>query len=162
MKIYILLSLLLLSLLSCKNDREKEFMTQTKPIIVGDTCWSDTISKQIYNASNKGDILAYKKVFYYCWRKSRTDEILPISMIMANKYKFNEAYFHVYLSLSGHYRTDSAGINGMDNTSKYLALYYLLKAKEKGYDEATYEAEEIFKDKKIQSANSYLLKLAEE
>ena len=92
----------------------------------------------------------------------RTDEILPVSFIMANKYGYRDAYFHVYLSLSGQNRTGSTGIESMDNSSKCLAMYYLLKATEKGYLDAYYETEEIFKGKRIPNSSFYLLKLAEE
>ena len=159
MKTYILINLLLFSLYSCKNDVKKETVPENKSIIINESYWNDSISKQIYRASSSGDTLAYKELYYDCWRKGRTDEILLISMIMANKYKYNYAYFNVYISLSRQHKNDTEGVN---NTNNYLALYYLLKAKEKGYSEAIYGAEEIFKNKKIPSSKYYLLKLAEE
>ena len=160
MKKYILLNLILLGLMSCKNDNKKELVNENEHIVTTEPCWSDSITDQIYRATSKGDTSAYLDVFSYCWRKHITDQILLGSMIMANKYKFRDAYYHVYLLLNGILR--DRDVDSVNTPSKSLAMYYLLKAKELGYDDAKYEAQEIFKDKKIPSANSYLLKLTKE
>ena len=91
--------------------------------------------------------MAYLHASADCWKKYKMDEILLVSFIMANKYNYKEAYYDIYRSLAR--CSDEVPIDSLDKTTKNLALFYLLKANERGSSNAYYAVQEIFKDKKI-------------
>ena len=73
---------------------------------------------------------------------------------MANKTKFPPAFFRVYAILS---KGDYPAIYYLDAKSKNLAMYYLVKSYELGYERARLELLSINPHKKYKSARSYLM-----
>ncbi|MBI5858341.1 MAG: hypothetical protein HZB42_11925 [Sphingobacteriales bacterium] len=112
----------------------------------------DQIGKQgiaslIDSAIERGDSMAYNKVSNYYLINQLDEEFLFPAMIMANRYKDRSAYFDVYDILTS-MRYDNH-LEKMDEQTKAIALYYLLRSYELGYENAKYEVEELFTDKKL-------------
>lgn len=80
-----------------------------------------------------GDTSAYYELSVSYFDHSIQEEFLFYSLIMANKYDYPQAYFDVYFYLTQIFSSD---INNIDESSANLAIYYLLKANEKGHHQA--------------------------
>ena len=87
-------------------------------------------------ALNKGDTIAYYDLFI-SYLDRRIQDFLPYALIMANKYQYHLAYYHVYLCLllisddwdeeAGNYTLDK-----LDTTTCDMAIDYLRKGVVKG------------------------------
>ena len=115
------------------------------------------LTDSLFNLSiNKGDIKAYDKVAADFILDEEYPKLFYYSLIMANKYNYNAAYFHVFVILSN--SSSDMSFDKLDKKTKNLALYYLVKANEMGYDSAKYSIDEIFgKGKTVQKSNYYLM-----
>jgi hypothetical protein len=111
----------------------------------------------IINAVNKGDTSAYESLSLDYWREEKSEDLFLVSFIVANKYDNACAYYDLYSNIVHSYL--GLDIETLDKKTKCFALYFLLKAKEKGDERALSEAQEYFGSKKIPSSNSYLLEL---
>lgn len=124
----------------------------------------DTVEKPIYDlirkAIAKGDTVAYSNVSSIYFHEENETEFLYVAMIMANKYDYSAAYYDVYTTFAYPYTGER--LDAMDHDTKCLALYYLLRAKEKGVDQAINECETIFKGKKIPKSSFFLLEMAKD
>jgi hypothetical protein len=87
---------------------------------------------------NDGDIEAYKDL-RIAYLDYSPEEFLFWAMIMANKHDYPPAYFDVFLTLKNSYTPDASDytLAAMDSATRQLAVSYLLKAAEKGDEQAT-------------------------
>lgn len=118
----------------------------------------DSLDRLEHQALTQGDTMAYMYAASAHFQEGSDAEFLYTSLIMANKYHYSDAYYGVYTALAHSNLNDS--YETLDDDTKFIALYYLLKAKEKGYENAINECERIFGKGKIPSSSSYLLKMA--
>lgn len=112
----------------------------------------------IKNAVSKGDTSAYKSLYVDYSLNEKSEDLFFVSFIMANKYDNAHAYFDLYENIVHSYL--GLDLETLDKNTKCFALYFLLKAKEKGDVRALSEAQQYFGNKKIPSSNAYLLELA--
>ena len=67
------------------------------------------------------------------------------------------AHFHVFLILSN--SNNGKPFDQLDNKTKNLALYHLIKSNELGYESAKYSINEVFgNDNVYQKSDFYLMK----
>lgn len=119
----------------------------------------DSINQLIDKAISLNDTMAYNKVASYFLLNNLGKEFFYNALVMANKYDNAEASFHVYNIIA--YSTDKSpyqALMKMDNRTKNLALYYLLKSYELGFPSAKFEVEEIFKGSDIPKSISIQIK----
>ena len=102
-----------------------------------------------------GDAIAYNELFQDYFIENRDDDILYISMIMADKYNIPSAHHHIYLIWKG--IGNDTGMGGLSKKIKDFALYHLLKSHELGYQDAIYEIEEVFGEGKPIPKSSYFM-----
>lgn len=122
----------------------------------------DTSEMHVYalmrTALTTGDTNAYRSARNHYWMNEDTQNFFYTSLVMANKYHFVEAYYDTYSTLAHPYTGEE--LEGLDEETKNLALYYLLRAFEKHNKQAQHAVKIIFKEKKIPSSSFYLLELA--
>lgn len=111
------------------------------------------VSRLMDSIYSFGDTNAYSSLSSDYFISSRLDEFLYYALIMANKYNYSKAYFDVYYTLSHPYSGEE--FQELDDRTKRMALYYLLKAYELGDSQASHEAHEIYKDKLIPNSLTY-------
>jgi hypothetical protein len=101
------------------------------------------------NALDTGDEESYKRLgLFYSYNPSLYYEYLPISIIMAEKYKLKIAYHNVYYATIKLYNNGIYTSNLFKNLNlqqKEFALYYLQKGHEKGDLGATVELARIYR-----------------
>ena len=141
---YIIIIYFLLVLAACSESKTPSDVIDDKKYIT-----------ELIGNIERGDTIAYNEGFSglrYTWP---THAFLIYSLKMANKYDYPKAYYDVYFLLSqsntGEYLTD------MDNKTRDLALYYLLKSYEKGYSYAEKELIKVFNQDSIPLASGYFL-----
>lgn len=120
-------------------------------------------TKQIDSLENialeKGDKNAFYSVEAYYEKRKEERKILTFCIMMAHKHKYNFAYYMVYVILV--HQADN-NLNALDVQTQNMALYYLLKSHEMGYDQAKYAIEEKFGENvSIPKSSSYLTKMIE-
>jgi len=118
----------------------------------------DTLNTMISKAINQNDTIAYNQVASYYLINNLGEEFLFSAFIMANKNNSAEASYHVYDIIA--YSTPKEpkeALNLMDKKTKNLALYYLLKSYEMGFESAKYQVSEVFGDKNAPPKSSYYL-----
>ncbi len=118
----------------------------------------------IDSAILQGDSKAYNKVASYYLLEDMGKDFFYYAFTMANKYKNEEAAYHVYKILVYEISDEpKIALNLMDTKTKYFALYYLLKSYEMGYESAKYQVDEVFgKNNTIPKSSEYLKKLSVE
>lgn len=89
----------------------------------------------------KGDTIAYKELSYIYKLSGHDNDFLYYSFIMANDFKYNRAYYDVYIALSklninNHEHTNGFSLENLDKENKKLAIEYLKKASKGGLKEA--------------------------
>lgn len=155
--------IILLSLCSCHNRNQSPISIWKDPVVIAPrTPINDkNLMDSLINISiNKGDTSAFNRVFSYYAIEGRKSELLAYSITMANKYNYIDAYFYVYMTLDD--PKQGGGLNTLDERTKNLALYYLFRAHELGYKEATNVIEYIFgEDSTIPKSSYFLNKIAE-
>lgn len=150
----IFLTLTLLFLNSCENTNDDGSLKSQVNAFFADKTRVNEIRD---NAINKGDSSSYYEIHRNYFFDGREQEMLYISMIMANKYNMPQAYFDVYSELS--HRNGGYPLMDLDERTRTLALYYLALSKEKGYAVIEYEWNQAYGNKPIPSSNSFLLEL---
>jgi hypothetical protein len=83
-----------------------------------------------------GDTLAYNTLALYYFSEGKYNEMLYYSMIMANKFGYDNAYYDVYQILIDIY---GDSISQIDTLTAYMALSYLTTAAKKGFSVAQEE-----------------------
>jgi hypothetical protein len=105
----------------------------------------DTLIEWISLALNNNDTVLYNNVSSYYLFNNMGEDFLLTALIMANKYNNAEACFHVYDIIAySTLKEPKEALDLMDLKTKNLALYYLLKSNEMGFESAKYEVAEIF------------------
>ena len=136
-------TLVLLSLLyiSCNNKEDKAIETVDKSI--------NQPSRSLSTLKNlvltKGDADAYYELQMAYLDNEYPEEFLVYAMTMANKFDYPQAYFDVYSCLKNEFHSDMTKI---DDSTANLAIDYLLRASEKGHE----QAQEIVKEYSITNA----------
>ncbi len=165
--IFSLTVFVIFNLLSC-NQKEPKVFIPPKDTALKNT---DSVSNRAYlgeelnqlqlyklidTALDYGDSKAYNKVSNYYLVNDMDESFLFPALIMANRYHEPAAYFDVYDILCN-LRYDSH-LEGMDSSSRSMALYYLLKSYELNFSSARFEVKRIFstKGKSIPKSNQFI------
>ncbi len=109
-------------------------------------------------ALNQNDESAYREVRNYFFLEEKFQDFCYYAIKMANKYHYPDAYYDVFVTLT---LTENKPIDSLDNKTKCLALYYLLKAKELGSERGKYKVQNIFPDS-IPNSTYYLEEMSKE
>ena len=144
MKILYILFYLSLTLVGCNSNKTEQQeiidLINTPPSMpIDDKRLMETLIDSSIKFGNKR---AYDEVASNYLVANRGREFLYVSLIVANKYAYARAYFHIFLILSEFQTGDQ--FERKDTKTKNLAIYSLLKAYELGYDDAKYALEEFF------------------
>ncbi|MNT70484.1 hypothetical protein D3C72_2088800 [compost metagenome] len=102
--------------------------------------------------------MAYANISNAYLMHTKIYELYYYSLIMANKYKCPQAYYHLFIIMNDKVSIDGLTLYSNDETTKNMSLYYLLRAKELGYTQAQYEIDEVFGENKHVPPSSYYLK----
>lgn len=100
------------------------------------------INLLINSAVVQGSASAYNLVASYYILEDVSEDFLYTAICVANKYNNAEACYHVFTILNSS-RTGN-DINNLDEKTRSLALFYLLKSYEMGFESAKYKVNEIF------------------
>lgn len=117
-----------------------------------------TLRSLIDKALNENDEFAYSEVRAHYFSEERLQDFSYYAIKMANKYDYPDAYYDVFRTLT---LTENVPIDSLDNKTKCLALYYLLKSKELGSEIGKYDIENIFPDS-IPNSTYYLEEMSKE
>jgi hypothetical protein len=142
---YFFITLIFLILDSCNsnklnNDNNKVNSNGTVP---SDAFYlkPNEISQLQNEILTTGDTSKYLKAQNYFINSAKYDMFLYYSLIMANKYKYNLAFYDVYIALT-HPRTGES-FKELDKSTQNLALYYLVKSYELGLLSSSYDIKSI-------------------
>jgi hypothetical protein len=114
------------------------------------------LTDSLFNlAINKGDEKAYNNVAGNYILDGNYQGLLYYSTIMANKYNSSEAHFHIFLILSN--SNNGKPFSELDDKTKSLALYHLVRSNELGYKSSKYSINEILGKKKVVEKSKYYL-----
>jgi hypothetical protein len=150
------LFLVILVICSCTNKDIKSGKNITEGITV---IQKDSLYKLISSALNNNDTIAYNAVASYYILNNMSEEFLFTAIKMANKYNNAEACYHVYDIIAySSSKGSKEALENLDFKTKNLALYYLTKSHEIGFESSKYEIIEIFGDEKPPYKSSYFLK----
>lgn len=153
-KFIFLTTIFLLS--SCKKNNEgiqkdKKTNNEKEKIVSNDDPYQRGYNDKVYlnklleDALLKGDTIAYRRAFKEFTISGHNEEFIYYAIKMAERHDVALAYADAYYLLT--YRQDEPN---------KIAIFYLLKAYEKGDKDAKSEVKEIFLDKKIPSSNSFM------
>lgn len=117
-----------------------------------------TLDNLVNKALNEGDEFAYCEVRSYFFLGEKLRDFYYYAMKMANKYDYPDAYYDVFVTLT---LPENVPIDSLEEKTKCLALYYLLKSKELGCKQAEYDIEKIFADT-IPKSTFYLIEMSKE
>lgn len=117
-----------------------------------------TLRSLIDKALNENDEFAYSEVRSHFFSEERLQDFCYYAIKMANKYDYPDAYYDVFRTLT---LTENVAIDSLDNKTKCLALYYLLKSKELGSEIGKYDIQSIFPDS-IPNSTYYLEEISKE
>lgn len=128
-----ILMIFLFFVAGCQNERKGDFLLMNQPL---------ENPKNLRKAViEDGDTSAYNElsIQYLSYGYGR---FLPFALIMANKYNYPEAYFDIFASLSDlnrYYQNDNDNdwsLDSLDNNLREMAVTYLIKAANKGNEQA--------------------------
>ncbi len=117
-----------------------------------------TLRSLIDKALNENDEFAYSEVRSHFFSEERLQDFCYYAIKMANKYDYPDAYYDVFRTLT---LTENVAIDSLDNKTKCLALYYLLKSRELGSEIGKYDIQSIFPDS-IPNSTYYLEEMSKE
>lgn len=136
----LLIILLLISSCNIKDIKNDKNITEGISVIE-----KDSLNEMISLVLKNNDTLLYNKVSSYFLLNNLGEEFLLTALMIANKYNNAEACFHVYdIIAHSSPKEPKETLEIMDLKTKSLALYYLLKSNEMGYESAKYQVSEIF------------------
>jgi len=153
----LLICLVSILLLSCKNKRKEQFIAEI-PYHTKLMSNKEETVKLWKKAIYEGDFKAYAIISNAYLMHTQIYELYYYSLIMANKYKCPQAYYHLFIIMDDQVTIDGLSLYSNDETTKNMALYYLLKSKELGYTQAQFEIDEVFGKNKPIPTSSYYLK----
>ncbi len=153
--------LVIISSCNFSNQESRNKKKSGKEIVV--LSGEEKSSKGILDrALEKGDTLAFEKVFYEQYLlPMKEDELLYYALRMANKYKSAKGHYLVYLAFNSY--KSGENLDKLDDKTKALALYYLLKSYELGYKFSKQTIKEHFgQDSEIPKSSYFISKFADE
>ena len=112
------------------------------------------VDSLITEIRTKGDKQAFQKVYVYYAERTIDEEMLNLTFLMAHKYNYNYAYFLVYCIFV---EDNNNKLQNLDKQSQNLALYYLSRANELGYEGAKEELRSTAGEDVILFKSSYYL-----
>lgn len=128
----IIIFIFLLFLLGCKNNSKAGMGSDSENVIsMNDSCISEDSLKKAVLLS--GDTTAYYDLSNLYLDKKYQEEFLLYAIIMANKYRYPQAYFDVFNCIMNAFFTE---ISSIDEQSAKLGIEYLFKAADKGHHQA--------------------------
>jgi len=102
---------------------------------VANLCGGCTISDETRDLVLSGDGPSYDKMVDECWLDAeKPGDLLYYSLLMANHYDYAPAYYQIFELLLYNFNWDEPC--EFDSLTAEIAVRYLLKAHEKGYDPA--------------------------
>lgn len=139
-----------ITMLSCKNDkRQISEVPYYKEKVKG-----KSLSQDFIKAIKENDEKLYNSISIDATLAGNIKELLYYSLIMANKNNSAIAHYNIYFSLNSKISKDIE----IDNKTKNLSLYYLIKSYELGYKKSIYDINEMFgKNKSIPKSNYFLI-----
>ena len=142
---------------SCNQESKSVKKNKTSSEMIGGINLEDLQEMEKYKTEvmQSGDISSYLHLQQFFVDRLRFEELLFCSLIMANKYNYRPAYFNVFMCLKF---TDKNGeFEKLDDVTKSLAMYYLLRSYELGDSGAIYDIRSIIGEKsKIPKSAEYL------
>lgn len=149
--------LILILSVSCKNEKKEQFIAEIPSHTKLIANKEETV-KLWKKAIHDGDFKAYAIISNAYLMHTQIYELYYYSLIMANKYKCPQAYYHLFIIMNDQVTMDGLSLYSDNKTTKNMSLYYLLKSKELGYTQAQFEIDEVFGKNKPIPASSYYLK----
>ena len=124
--------------------RSKTQSSKLIPKRGSETCLDDPRLRDsiLMYALRTGDTTAFDQILDYNILHARNEEFFYYSLVFANKFKYGEAYYHLYYSLNldfhpiveephkQHNLTQARNV--VNTTSLLLSYFYLMKAQEYG------------------------------
>ena len=141
----ILIIIISLSILCCKDKKNDNLISKEVSISTTSTYLEyfndkEKIDKLTSSIKNNGDTLAYYELWKIYSLSGHKEDYLHISLFMANKYKYKQAYYDVYKNLSVLEKTIKKNPknsikeqNTLDKEIEKLKIEYLKKAAIKGH-----------------------------
>ena len=132
-------------LISCNQDKKLQNEKVVSTISVYSDYYNDKkMMDSLFNlVKTKGDTLAYFNLYQIYSLSGHKEEVLFTSLLMANKYKYKQAYFHVYKNLNTLERIIQSNSKDsvlqsrfLDNETTEFQYNYLVKASENGHIKA--------------------------
>lgn len=136
-----------LTLFACNGNKEER--TVNYPTL-SNSEQDELIDKAIFTNNDT----AYIEICNYYGIYNNLEEFLPIAMRMANKNNSGRACLDVYWILIGREIDDNQVV---DNKTKSLAFYYLLRSYELGFSSARFSIDKEFGEDSIPPNSSYFL-----
>lgn len=155
----LILCVLQQSLFSCKEHNTAKNNTIATPQY--EVLLNNTKQKQqlLVSAINDGDFKAYNEIANAYLLAEKIDELYYYSLLMANKHKCPEAFYHLFVIMNEKVTIGGVKLYSTDEVTINTSLYYLVKSKELGYERAQYEIKGIFGDKAPPPSIYFLKKL---
>lgn len=127
--------------IGCCNEKSNDECNQN---LENDDISLNYVSESKRNLTNSvirdGDTNAYNSLDTYFMDEPYTEEFLFYALIMANKYKYPQAYYDVYFYLTVLFTSD---MNQIDEETAKMAIKYLLMAADSGHHQALDEVEKF-------------------
>ncbi|MBL0267885.1 MAG: hypothetical protein IPP99_04220 [Chitinophagaceae bacterium] len=159
MRYFILIVTITWGLHSCGNRnsnqsvKNKEVVDNEGIVDPHDDYWRNYMPDSLSNRLIESAIVNGDKDSYARVADSRNfmgPKLLMPALIMANKYKDPRACYDVFYMLCQEgYNSQSLDLGTLDSTTKTIGLYYLLKAHELGFNDATYFIEKLYLKKGV-------------
>ena len=164
--IQLTISLVMLIFLSCNDKKAQQKKKEEQQFVVTVPFYRKLADDKkertrLWKAAiDSGNVQAYNKVAFAYLMTYREVDLYYYSLMMANKYHCADAYLYLYTILTHEASPGDMVILSNDKDTKNLALYYLLKAKELGSDDAKHTIESTFgKGKPVPRSSFFLKKL---
>jgi len=149
MKKLMLIAVLGLLVLSCRNEEKKSLPVIEEQVQSTKGLYTDYFNdtKKVRALSDKilfaGDTLAYRELYSIYALSGHKEEYLCTSILMANKYGYKQACYDVYSILhrmsnfvNKKKKMNKEKLTPLDNETQVFALKYLKKAAKQGHVQA--------------------------
>jgi len=150
----VILIILSMWLMSCNNQQEKTNKGIVQVQSMNQPSRSISDLKSLVLA--KGDIQAYDELRIAYLDEPYSEEFLLYAMIMANRFNYPQAYFDVYNCFVNVFYSD---ITKIDENSSKIAIDYLIKAAQKGHEQAQEMVKEYSINSKITDYKALVIKV---
>ena len=147
------------SILSCRNNKNSNSIEiGSHERLLNDAKES---SRLLAKAINDGDFASYSKISNAYLLAEKIDELYYYALLMANKHRCPEAYYHLFLIMNEEISINGVEIYSKDERTKNMSLYYLLKSRELGYEGAQNAINEIFSNDTAKLSSFFYFKKIE-